>query len=83
MVDASIRCLQATGWVNFRMRAMLVTFASYALWLDWRPVAHFLARLFLSSPFEGPFVLVDSPLLELKSLRNDRGKFPLTFCLLP
>ena len=47
MVDASIRCLQATGWVNFRMRAMLVTFASYALWLDWRPVAHFLAQLFL------------------------------------
>ncbi|MEO1518535.1 MAG: FAD-binding domain-containing protein [Bacteroidota bacterium] len=47
MVDASMRCLQATGYLNFRMRAMLVTFASYTLWLDWRPVAHHLARLFL------------------------------------
>jgi deoxyribodipyrimidine photo-lyase len=47
MVDASLRSLEATGWINFRMRAMLVTFTSYALWLDWRPVAHHLARLFL------------------------------------
>ncbi|MEL6719646.1 MAG: FAD-binding domain-containing protein, partial [Bacteroidota bacterium] len=47
MVDASLRCLEATGWINFRMRAMLVTFTSYALWLDWRPIAHHLARLFL------------------------------------
>ena len=47
MVDASMRCLQATGWINFRMRAMLVTFASFALWLDWRPLATHLARLFL------------------------------------
>ena len=47
MVDASLRCLAATGWVNFRMRAMLVTFTSYALWLDWKQVAHHLARLFL------------------------------------
>ncbi|MEN0004750.1 MAG: FAD-binding domain-containing protein [Bacteroidota bacterium] len=47
MVDASLRCLKATGWINFRMRAMLVTFTSYALWLDWRQVAHYLAQLFL------------------------------------
>ncbi len=47
MVDASLRCLEETGWVNFRMRAMLVTFASFALWLDWRQVAHLLAPLFL------------------------------------
>lgn len=47
MVDASMRCLIATGWVNFRMRAMLVSFASFVLWLDWRPVALHLARLFL------------------------------------
>lgn len=47
MIDASMRCLQANGWVNFRMRAMLVSFASFALWLDWRPVAVHLARLFL------------------------------------
>lgn len=47
MVDASLRCLEATGWVNFRMRAMLVTFASFALWLDWRQIAHHLAPIFL------------------------------------
>jgi deoxyribodipyrimidine photo-lyase len=47
MVDASMRCLQATGWLNFRMRAMLVTFASFGLWLDFRPLAWHLAKLFL------------------------------------
>ncbi len=47
MVDASMRCLMATGWVNFRMRAMLATFATFTLWQDWRAAAQHLARLFL------------------------------------
>ncbi len=47
MVDACMRCLHATGWLNFRMRAMLVSFASYHLWLDWRPTARYLAKQFL------------------------------------
>ena len=47
MVDASIRALRLGGWINFRMRAMLMSFASYHLWLDWRPTAVELARLFL------------------------------------
>jgi deoxyribodipyrimidine photo-lyase len=47
MVDACMRSLNATGWINFRMRAMLVSFASYDLWLDWRPTAHHLARAFI------------------------------------
>ncbi len=47
MVDASMRCLQATGYLNFRMRAMLATFATFTLWLPWKPVASHLARLFL------------------------------------
>ncbi|MEE2901178.1 MAG: FAD-binding domain-containing protein [Myxococcota bacterium] len=46
MVDACIRCLQQTGWINFRMRAMLVSFASYHLWLHWRPTSVALARWF-------------------------------------
>jgi deoxyribodipyrimidine photo-lyase len=46
MVDASMRALQATGWINFRMRAMLVSFAAYHLWLHWQPIAHHLACLF-------------------------------------
>ena len=45
-VDACMRSLQATGWMNFRMRAMLVAVASYHLWLDWRATAPVLARLF-------------------------------------
>ncbi|PWK62098.1 FAD-binding domain-containing protein [Roseicyclus mahoneyensis] len=45
-VDACMRSLIATGWLNFRMRAMLVSFASYHLWLDWRATGPHLARLF-------------------------------------
>ena len=47
MVDACMRSLKATGWLNFRMRAMLVSFASYHLWLHWRETGQFLARQFL------------------------------------
>jgi len=47
MVDACMRSLLATGWLNFRMRAMLVSFASYQLWLHWRQTGLFLARQFL------------------------------------
>ncbi|MEZ4460657.1 MAG: deoxyribodipyrimidine photo-lyase [bacterium] len=47
MVDACMRCLHETGWINFRMRAMLVSFASYHLFLDWRPTSRYLARQFL------------------------------------
>ena len=47
MIDASMRALHAGGWINFRMRAMLMSFASYHLWLDWRPTSVYLARQFL------------------------------------
>lgn len=45
-VDACMRYLNATGWINFRMRAMLVSFAAYDLWLHWRKPAQHLALLF-------------------------------------
>jgi len=45
-VDACMRYLHATGWINFRMRAMLMAVASYHLWLDWRAPGEHLARLF-------------------------------------
>jgi len=45
-VDACMRYLMAGGWLNFRMRAMLVSVASYHLWLDWRATGPVLARLF-------------------------------------
>lgn len=45
-VDACMRYLRATGWINFRMRAMLMSFASYDLWLPWQKSGDVLARLF-------------------------------------
>ena len=47
MVDASVAMLNATGWINFRMRAMLVSVAAYPLWLHWRDVGTWLATQFL------------------------------------
>ena len=46
MVDANMRCLQATGWINFRTRAMVTSYATFTLWLDWKMVALHLAQLF-------------------------------------
>ena len=46
LVDACMRALHAGGWINFRMRAMLISFSSYHLWLHWRRPALLLARLF-------------------------------------
>lgn len=45
-VDACMRSLIATGWLNFRMRSMLMAVASYHLWLDWRATGTVLARYF-------------------------------------
>jgi deoxyribodipyrimidine photo-lyase len=47
MVDACMRQLNATGWLNFRMRAMLVSFSAYHLGLHWREPGLHLARQFL------------------------------------
>ncbi|MDI1256049.1 MAG: deoxyribodipyrimidine photo-lyase [Flavobacterium sp.] len=46
IVDACMRCVVATGYINFRMRAMVVSFFVFNLWQDWREL-HFLARQFL------------------------------------
>jgi deoxyribodipyrimidine photo-lyase len=46
LIDACMRCLIATGYINFRMRAMVVSFFTFNLWQDWREL-HFLARQFL------------------------------------
>lgn len=47
LVDACMRCLNQTGYINFRMRAMLVSFATHHLWLPWQSIAPHLARNFL------------------------------------
>lgn len=46
-VDACLRSLAATGWINFRMRAMLVSFAANDLWLPWQSFASQLAKWFV------------------------------------
>ena len=47
LIDAGIRCVKATGYLNFRMRSTLVSFLTHHLWLDWKRGADFLARQFL------------------------------------
>ncbi|ERM84151.1 hypothetical protein P872_15315 [Rhodonellum psychrophilum GCM71 = DSM 17998] len=47
LVDACMRCLIETGYLNFRMRAMLVSFLTHHLWQDWRVGKDHLARMFL------------------------------------
>ncbi|MFO0628367.1 MAG: FAD-binding domain-containing protein [Polyangiales bacterium] len=46
-VDACMRALRATGWLNFRARAMLQCVASHHLGLDWRLTGEHLARCFV------------------------------------
>lgn len=47
LVDACMRCLEQTGWINFRMRAMLVSTATWTLGLSWREPGVHLARAFV------------------------------------
>ena len=47
LVDASMRCLNYTGYLNFRMRALLVSFFSHHLWQPWQMGAVYLAKQFL------------------------------------
>jgi len=47
LVDAAMRCLVETGYLNFRMRSLIVSFFTHHLWQPWQACAHFLARQFL------------------------------------
>ena len=47
IIDACMRCLDKTGYLNFRMRAMIVSFAAFNLWQDWKYFSHHLANKFL------------------------------------
>jgi len=46
LIDACMRWLTHGGWLNFRMRALVMSFAAYPLWLHWREPSLHLARLF-------------------------------------
>lgn len=47
MVDACMRSVVTTGYLNFRMRAMLVSFLTHHLWLHWPKGSMHLAKQFL------------------------------------
>jgi len=47
LIDACMRAVIQTGWINFRMRAMLVSFLTLNLDQDWREGVYHLAKQFL------------------------------------
>lgn len=46
LIDASMRALRQTGWLNARLRTMLIAFATQPLWLHWQQPAWHLAQCF-------------------------------------
>ena len=47
LIDACMRAVEETGWINFRMRAMVVSFLTLNLDQDWRDGVYHLGRQFL------------------------------------
>jgi len=47
LVDACMRCLKETGYINFRMRAMVVSFFTHNLWQPWQEASAYLSSMFL------------------------------------
>ena len=47
LVDACMRCLIETGYLNFRMRALVVSFLTHNLWQPWQAASQHLSKMFL------------------------------------
>lgn len=47
LVDACMRCLNQTGYLNFRMRALVVSFYTHHLFQPWQNCSKHLAQMFL------------------------------------
>ena len=47
IIDACMRCVKATGYLNFRMRAMVVSVLTHSLWQPWQAGVGHLAQMFL------------------------------------
>ncbi|WP_025743867.1 cryptochrome/deoxyribodipyrimidine photo-lyase family protein [Aquimarina pacifica] len=47
LIDACMRCLKETGYINFRMRAMVVSFFTHNLWQPWQAASAYLSSMFL------------------------------------
>ncbi len=47
IIDACMRCLNETGYLNFRMRALVVSFFTHNLWQPWQEATTHLSQMFL------------------------------------
>lgn len=47
LIDACMRCLNETGYLNFRMRALVVSFFTHHLWQPWQEATTHLSQMFL------------------------------------
>ncbi len=47
LVDAGMRCVEQTGYLNFRLRATVTSFLTHLLWQPWQAGTGHLARMFL------------------------------------
>ncbi len=47
LIDAAMRCVQDTGYLNFRLRSTIVSFLTHHLWQPWQSGSGYLARMFL------------------------------------
>lgn len=47
LIDACMRCLNETGYLNFRMRALIVSFFTHNLWQPWQDASKHLSQMFL------------------------------------
>lgn len=47
LIDAAMRCVEETGYLNFRLRATVVSFLTHLLWQPWQAGSGHLARKFL------------------------------------
>jgi deoxyribodipyrimidine photo-lyase len=47
LIDACMRCLNETGYLNFRMRALVVSFFTHNLWQPWQAASQHLSQQFL------------------------------------
>ena len=67
-LDACMRFLNFKGWLNFRMRAMVVSFASYQLWLDWKKTSKYLANRFTDYEPGIHYPQIQCSLVQLESI---------------
>lgn len=47
LIDAAMRCVKETGYLNFRLRATVVSFLTHHLWQDWSKGSGYLAKMFI------------------------------------